>query len=558
MRYFLRNAILAIPFLSSVSTFGSGPPDTAIGRPVALAEADSMPVAADSAQGASRDSSTGYREAAANGIKAMRAGQSDSALDLFLEAHRLGMSKDSLYFFLAEAAFTHSAYDTALAFNLAIATPGKGALRESVLDQRFRIYGKAGLQADAAAVADSMLVKPSRPSRRGHEFNLRFSSGYFRADDYPATLYPLGLDRGDARTEGTQFRNQAQLLWPLFTTGKTPWSGGVEYDLIKSYAKDSLDYRAGLTLKEDDLLIDSLSLSVTAEVGNVTGAGLVSSYKFEASFLSFSGEGITMIQGGAESEWTDAWENRFTGFWASFYQDRSLATGRGFNYSLSVSGIVVDPIRESTAQDVIYVDDVGKPRPVHFSDSTFQDTLAANSRGTYLQYTSNKGTGAFATVSPQGFVTALPNLGYSFPLPFSLSGEIGAHYVFTVFPQPYAWSQAPLPAGSAAGAGAVTRFRGLALNRADGRRYAAELAVLATGGFSEAYGLSPLRRVERIRVDQQAGADISLRRRLGRWGTITLDGAVKRNWSTVAVIAPIWIPEWDMGAAMKWSKGWKW
>ena len=365
---------------------------------------------------------------------------------------------------------------------------------------------------------------------------------------------PWALDLGDVRIEGAQFRNRAQLLWPLFLTGKAPWSGGVEYDLIKSYAKDSLDYRAGLMLKEDDLLIDSLSLSVSGEVGNVTGTGLVSSYKFEASFLSFSGEGITMIQGGVESEWTDAWENRFSGFWVSFYQDRSLATGRGFNYSLSVSGIVVDPIRESSRQDVIYVDDVGKENPTHFRDSTFQDTLAANSRSTYLQYTSNKGSNAFATVSPQGFVTALPNVGYSFPLPFSLSGEIGAHYVFTVFPQAYAWSQAPLPAEFAGGGG----FRGLALNQADGKRYAAELAVLPSGGFSEAYGPSPLRRVERIRVDQQVGVDLSLRRRLGRWGTVILDGTVKRNWSTVSVIAPIWIPEWDMGAAMKWSKGWKW
>jgi hypothetical protein len=471
-----------------------------------------------------------------------------------MEANRLGMSKDSLYFFLAEAAFSHSAYDTALAFNLAIGTPDKGALRESVLNQRYRIYSRAGLQSDAAAVADSLGVKPQPPPRRGHEFNLRFSSGYFREDDYPATLYPLGLDLGDVRIEGAQYRNRAQLLWPLFTSGKTPWTGGVEYDLMKSYAKDSLDYRAGLMLKEDDLLIDSLSLSVSAEVGNVAGTGLVSSYKFEASFLSFSGKGITMIQGGVESEWTDAWENRFSGFWASFYQDRSLATGRGFNYSLSVSGIVVDPIRESSRQAVIFVDDIGKARPTHFRDSTFRDTLPANSLATYFQYTSHIDSNAFATVSPQGFLTVLPNLGYSFPLPFSLSGEIGTHYILTVFPQPYAWSLAPPPAGNAEAGG----FRGLALNQADGKRYAA-LLILKDGRFQgDAYGPSPVRRVERIRVDQQAGADVSLRRRLGRWGTLTLDGTVKRNWSTVSVIAPIWIPEWEMVAAMKWSKGWKW
>lgn len=551
MRNYLRNACLAIPLLCGVSSFGS-PPERIIGHPMLLPDQDPIPFEKDSSSGLQSQDS--YQKVAFDGVKALLAGESDSALDLFMQANRLGMSKDSLYYFLSESAFSHSAYDTALAFNLAIGTPGKGALRESVLDQRFRIYAKAGLEKDASAVADSLAVKPKPPPRRDHEFNLRFSSGYFRENDYSSTLYPFGSDLGGFRTDGAQFRNRAQLLWPLFKTGKAPWSGGVEYDMVKSYAKDSLDYRAGLMLKADELLNEGLSLSVSAEIGNVSGTGLVSSYKFEASFLSFSGEGITMIQGGAESERTDAWENRFSGVWASFYRDRSLANGRGFNYSLSVSGIVVDPIRQSEMQDVIYVDDVGRERPTHFSDSTFKDTLAANSRSTFLQYTSNKGSNSFATVSPQGFLTALPNLGYSFPLPFSLSGEIGAHYMFTVFPQPYAWSQAPLPAGFAGSAGG---FRGLALNRADGRRYAA-LLIQQDGGFREVYGPSPVRRVERVRVDQQAGADLSLRRRLARWGTLILDGTVKRNWSTVSGIAPIWIPKWEMGAAMKWSKGWKW
>jgi hypothetical protein len=471
-----------------------------------------------------------------------------------MAAHGLGMSRDSLYFFLAEAAFAHSAFDTAMAFNLAIGTPAGGNLRETVLDQRFRIYLKAGLEKDAAAVADSMAEKPQARARRDHELNVRFSTGYYREDDYPATHYPFGSDLGGLRIEGAQFRNRAQLIWPLFQSGRVPWSGGVEYDLIKSYAKDSLDYRAGLLLKADNLLIDSLSTAVSAEIGNVTGTGLVSSYKFESSFLSFSQRTITMIQGGVESEWTDAWRNRFTGFWISFYRDHSPAKGRGFNYSLSLSGIAVDPIRETALQKVMYVDDVTKGVPTHYRDSAFQDSLPPNSISTFAQYTSNTGLNTSSTVSPQGFVTVLPNLGYAFPLPFSLSAEIGTHYVITLFPQPYAWSRAPLPEGFADASG---DFRGLALNRADGKRYAA-LLVRENGGFREGYGSAPLQNVERVRIDQQAGVDVSFRRRLARFGALALDGTVKRNWSTVSGIAPIWIPEWDFGAALKWSKGWKW
>lgn len=534
MRYSLRMAILAIPILSGILPFG------ALGS-----EPVSVPAIASE--------SPGYQAWAVKGVEAMREGKSDSAAELFMAAHDSGMSKDSLYFFLAEAAFGHSAFDTAMAFNLAIGTPAAGNLREPVLDQRFRIYLKAGLEKDAAAVADSMAEKPKPPSRRNHELNIRFSSGYYREDDYPATHYPFGSDLGAIRLEGAQFRNRAQLIWPLFQTARVPWSGGVEYDLIKSYAKDSLDYRAGLLLKADNLVIDSLSTTVSAEMGNVSGTGLVSSYKFESAFLSFSHRVITMILGGVESEWTDAWENRFNGFWISFYRDHSFAKGRGVNYSLSISGIAVDPIRETTPQKVMYVDDVTKESPTHYRNSAFQDSIPSKSISTFYQYISN--TGPFtSSVSPQGFVTVVPNLGYAFPLPFSISAEMGAHYALTLFPEPYAWSRASLPEEFA---NVKDDFEGFALNQADGKHYVARLNP-ENGGNREEYGSAPLRSVERVRIDQQAGVDVSFRRRLARLGTLSLDGGVKRNWSTVSGIAPIWIPEWDFGAALKWSKGWTW
>jgi len=113
-------------------------------------------------------------------------------------------------------------------------------------------------------------------------------------------------------------------------------------------------------------------------------------------------------------------------------------------------------------------------------------------------------------------------------------------------------TEAALPQGFVEASG---DFQGLALNRADGKRYAAVM-IRENGGFQEHYGASPLREHARYRIDQQAGADFSLRLRLVKWGTFTLDGMAKRNWSTVAAIAPIWIPKWDLGAALKWNRGW--
>jgi hypothetical protein len=59
-----------------------------------------------------------------------------------------------------------------------------------------------------------------------------------------------------------------------------------------------------------------------------------------------------------------------------------------------------------------------------------------------------------------------------------------------------------------------------------------------------------------VRFDQQLGGDVSLRQLFGAFGTFTVDGGIKRNWSTVAGVSPIWIPEWDYGVGMKWVRGW--
>ncbi|MDB5102490.1 MAG: hypothetical protein JWP91_179 [Fibrobacteres bacterium] len=537
-----RNALGALSILSGFLAFGIPP---------CLAEAVAEGVAATDTAGAPAGS---FRSFAEKGAQALEDNRPDTALDLFMEAHRLGMSKDSLYFFLAEAALAHSAFDTAMAFNLSINPPPAGPFRETILGQRYRLYQRAGLTGDAVLLADSLAEKPVAPSKRDHEFNIRFYSGYFGEDNHSATEYPFGTDLGGYRASGPQFRHRGQLLWPLLRSGRTTWKGGLEYDLSKSYMKDSLDYRTGVRLKAEDVFKDGLSVSVGSELGKVTGTGLVSAYRLEANFLSLSGMGITMIQGVLETELDQAGENRFSVIGASCYRDHSLRDGWGFNYSLSVSGILVEPIRYQGAEKVMYVDDVLKAKPVHYRDSSFQDTLPAKGISTYLQYTSNTGIRKTSTYAPQSFMTVLPSLGYGFPLPFSCNGEIGGQVAVNIHPEAYAWTEAALPAGSG---GVTAGFRGFALNQADGRRYSA-LLVQENGGFQERYGSAPVSEKKRMRVDSQAGAELSIRRAFAAWGSLALNGMVKRNWSTLADVTPIWIPRWDLGASMKWSRGWAW
>ncbi|GEM_PF-3355424 len=504
---------------------------------------------------ASRAEQATSHEESLQGLQALQTNRPDDAREHFMDAYRQGLSVDSLYYFLSEAALGKFAYDTAMAFNLSIRTPASEPFRQAVLVQRYKLYAQTGLAKDAAILLDSMSAKPDLPSGRRKEFNWRMGSGYFREDNYLAREYPFGIDLGGFLSEGWQFRNQAELLWPLAVYRGGSLTLGVTGDGIKSYAKDSLDYRAGSLLRLRGLFSDSLAFTFSGDIGNVTGTGPVTSCRLESSYLSFSDIGLTMIQGGYESEWGRSWERRFDGIWFSFYHDRSIRKDRGFNYSFSASAIRVNPIEDRTSLRVMYVDDVTKVKPTHYQNGDFQDTLPGNSIATYQKYTSATGAFDAITRTPQGLVILIPSIGYSFPLPWKFTGETGGTYAFTYYPEVYSWQDAPVP--GAFQELATGDFHGLALNRADGKRYAAVI-LDKNGGFQEFYGPGPLVQRNRHRVDQQLGASLTLRHRLARWGTLSLEGTLKRNWSNLSEGAPLWIPDWDDGANLKWSRSWEW
>jgi hypothetical protein len=149
-------------------------------------------------------------------------------------------------------------------------------------------------------------------------------------------------------------------------------------------------------------------------------------------------------------------------------------------------------------------------------------------------YKSNAGI-LQASASSQGFLTFLPSLGYSFPLPLEFSAEVGGHYIFTFYPKAWEWKEAVYQDSFEL---AADDFRGFALNKADGKYYPAVM-VQGNGGFQEHYGPDPVSEKKRLRIDNQVGADISLRRSLAGWGNLSLDGMAKRNWSLIGAVSGV-------------------
>lgn len=490
----------------------------------------------------------------ARGREWLAAGEPDSALGPILQAHAAGMPKDSLFYFLAEIARRRAALDTALGFNLAVGTPGPGAFRDSVLVQRFRIYAASGLAGDAAALRDSVAIPADgeTPPRR-HRLSARLGSGWFRESNLPAIAYPFSLDLGGYDPEGWQHRARGAFEFPILAATRIAWTGGLEMQALKSFAKDSVDYRLGASLRAGRDGGGGLSAGIGAEAGRITGSGWVGACKADAGWLSLRPGGLLLIMGGVASEWDGQGRQRFLSAWLTAYRDATSRTGRGFTAMLTFSGFRTDPILESTTHREIYVDDVSRTSPTHYQDGTYADSLPPTGRSAFARYVSAAGTIVTSSRSPQSSLTATPSLGYALPLGGGVIAEANLSASGSWFPAPYRWQRGPLPQGATA----TGDFRGFARNRADGKEYAVYL-IQENGGFREAYASAPLEGKERVRLDGQADAEIGLRRSFRDLGTLAASVNARRYASTMEGDAPIWIPSWYAGAGLRWSGEWGW
>jgi hypothetical protein len=501
-----------------------------------------------------------YAGEAARADSLLRAGKPEEALAPILAAHAAGMSEDSLYWMLSEAAWRKGALDTAMGFNLAIRTPASEPFRDSVLLQRYRLYTSAGLARDAGALRDSLPQGVPGKSRRPIRLTARLGSGWFAERNEPARMAPFGDPVGYA-PNGFEHRLGAGIATPFARSANVDWIAELDVQGLKSYAKDSIDSRAVATLREEGWLTPGLSIGAGAGGGRVTGSGWVSDCKGEASWLSLNPGGFTMMTAGVESEWNGEGRSRYQTAWLAWYRDNSLRTGRGFSYSASLSGFRSASISDASKTGLLYVDDVRAAAPTHYSDPAYAKAINPTSKKLdYQFYTQNPDSADVSSRSPQSFLSISPQATYAWPLPGKLAAEITLALSGSWYPEPYLRDYAPVPAGAPTFLPEASKDSAvlvLVRSRADGREYAGYLHQV-NGGFEESYGTSPLRRERRTRLEGQGSAQATLRRAFGRWGNISLTAVAKRYASNLENVSPIWIPAWDAGISLQWNGAWEW
>lgn len=498
--------------------------------------------------------SAGYLRDAARGDSLVRAGRTEEAIASILAAHTAGMSDDSLYWMLSEASRRKGALDTALGFNLAARTPAPGPFRDSVLIQRLRLYAAAGLFRDAAALRDSLPPSLRGADRRPKRLTARAGTGWFQECNARAAAPPFGEPIPGYADSGAEHRLQADLEAPFAHAAGADWIAGFETQGIKSYAKDSVDARLALTLREEGWLLPGLAFGLGAGGGRVTGSGWVGSCKGEGYWLSLGPDGFAMITGGVEAEWDENGRQRYLTGWLAWYRDASAGSGRGFSYSAGLSGFRSGPITQASSVPLIFVDDPRQASPTHYTDSTYDSAIAASPLTANARYTDprNRGTRSVSSRAPQSFLAFSPQAAYTLPLPGKFAAEFSLALTGAWYPEAYRRDYAPLPSVSLAD----TSLKGLARSRADGGEYAVLLSPAA--GQLEHYGAVPLRREERVRLEGQGSAQVTLRRAFGGWGALSLAALAKRYISNLGNAAPVWIPEWDAGISLQWNGAWEW
>ncbi len=480
----------------------------------------------------------GYIE---KGFQASTKGLRDSSLAYLLAARQLGMSSDSLHYFLAEFALSHFNYDTALVFNLSIHLPQSKPFENEVLDQRLRIYAGAGMRVKLDSVSGRLEGERKNPWK----WNGLLSSGYEEQSHYHAIEYPFFQDLGGLFSKGWVFHGQSDLNKEAYWRA-IPLKTGMGFDAGKAYYKDSLDFN--FRVKEEfGPRTQGPTLGMELRMGRSTGIGNVFAGRMEAAYLGNYKQGFWMLQAGYETEWQTNGKKRYDVYWLTSYWEQSLPYG-SLSFSIAGSKLQLVDFDLDHAVPVMYVEDISKPNPVHFEDSSFRVALQGSSAQVRFQTFSTKvGSHNVLVTSPQRIQMVAPRLSYRFPMVFDLSGEGGGRYELQDYPEPYIWEEVSLSENLKSG-----DYQSLAFNQKDGKYYGAIMRI-ENGALREYFSEQPIHLHKEHRIDQRWALFLAIRWSSSRYGKLALEGSQGNTVSNMSDLAPVWIPTWQSKIALSWT-----
>lgn len=469
----------------------------------------------------------------------------------FLREIRL--SEDTVHYRLGEQALDRQRYDSALGHHLAVNLPATGTFRDTLLAQRSRIFARIWPSAVPRAAGEDALSKDSVSEARKSVFDWGMGTSHSRGVFRSGLWQPDGWQGMGYEDRYWMYNSYARQSWPLSIRGQALQ---VAVNLNQATAAEFSTLDAALEAEIPEGILENLALVLSGGLRKSQLWGAYRSYDLQISKAwYFEGVGLG-LETGFSREWNAQGKRLNDQAWITMRRDTEFASGNTLGLSLMGAIERLDSQYDWITASVLYVDDVSKAQPTHFRAPDFADTLYRNTGDTFARYSGPVGnTGALhlAMIAPRSYFSLSPSVQYGFSLPGGFEAMVGARYSLDLYPES-AWDWVPMPDSLELSDADLV---GLALNRADGRYYAAVLAE-ENGVLQESYGTVPLQQQKAKRLDQRAGLEFSLWRALPHGYNLGLDASVDFGWSNLPHTSPIESQPWQFGLSFNLSRSATW
>lgn len=513
------------------------------------------------------EKTTSFKTSFKKGIAFLDAGKSDSAIQYFVNSFSSGLSRDSLFYFWAEALLQKNVLDSSLAANFMIKAPHNDIFTLKVLKQRQSIYERLGWKNEAQALDDTIYAIPEYKRKAFiPELSLNLYAGYARNAVVSDTSSPWGSGYSTFKKEQENNLSagfDVSSAWQKKRKQKT-YSAGVGVSANRYTREITQRYRT------------TDSIDITGSIsGSLTGANTAVTVHFSANrrfddslFIGASVEGGIVGPG----KWLPMlWSG------ASIYlkTDASFSNARGWlllsarqkvrqKFSISYQTFFNLMISEKTeigqleTVEVLYAENARLQYPVFYTDKTcstiidtslYTDLITGEIKKNIVKSATDTNTASvlvifntYMSITPRVSLQA----GTKFPIKFGIGWRLN------YYPGKYEWDviiEDPLY---------------IVYSKTDDAFYwipANQKEIVTITGENGGIAISPsieqnefyTQHHSMLRIDNAVSADFSIQVYDGKIGNGIIRSAILKNWSTLSGKIPIDIQNWNFSLFFEWN-----
>jgi len=483
------------------------------------------------------------------GMAAIKQKQWAQALAAFEQGH---MSTDSLYYGMAEYYSGQNSIDTALAFNYSIVAKGNKGLATLKYEQRYYLFSMLGLDKEANEALDSFIIlQKSNAMNFIPDLAIQSSGGYDYGTNTGARAYPMPDPGKDTIVAGPQIMTSGQLSWdfPLFKKRVLTIGGTGQFDnsfLQNKFHADSLTMNAGCFGRMQNV-VDDLSAEIEFRRNRTYDHNLTSTSVLSLSWYTTDKNWFLMTYGMYNREMQDFSSIISQSGRVMVMAQKTLANGNSMAATVNISGYKApaDYSEETYPLRVMYVSNVSAAHPLHYTDSTFQDTVVPKYKDNSPYFNATDSESILTRlVLPKSNISVSPSLTYSVTFPFSIMVDIDLGWNFVWYSQPYTWYNFGITNDEYINSTQINKTHCIALNHANSQYYWVK-EFGNVNSTEETYSSIPITENSKQRIDNSLSLSVSFKKTYFDCLSCTANAGFERTVSTLSKDAPVEIPQWQ-------------